>query len=227
VSAQRVFLRDVSHELRSPLARLAVALELAREAGPQSMQAPLDRIENEAARVNDLVTQILSLSYMETVRDLSQSSSLSLGELVQSVIPDVEYEASGRRCRVVARVLQQCMVQGDPVLLHRALENVVRNAIRYTPEGGVVEIDVERVEQNGASRAVLRVGDRGPGVPCDELDSILQPFYRVDKSRQRNSGGFGIGLAIADRAVKLHAGEIKAWNRDEGGLVVEMTFPLG
>jgi two-component system, OmpR family, sensor histidine kinase CpxA len=225
VAAQRVLFRDISHELRSPLARLNVALELAREAGPASMKAPLDRIEVEAERVNDLIGQLLSLSYMETVQELSQSANLSLGDLVASVIPDIQYEANGRRCHVVARTLHECTVHGDRVLLQRALENVVRNAIRYTPENGVIEIDVEKVECNGVWMSVLRVGDSGPGVPSEELTSILLPFYRVDKSRQRSTGGFGVGLAIADRAVKLHAGEIKTWNKPEGGLVVEMIFP--
>jgi two-component system, OmpR family, sensor histidine kinase CpxA len=226
VAAQRVLFRDVSHELRSPLARLSVALELARAAGPASMKSPLDRIGAEAARVNDLIGQLLSLSYMETVQELAQSADLSLSDLVASVIPDIQYEANARRCNVIVRTLHECSVHGDPVLLQRAIENVVRNAIRYTPENGVVDIDVERVERNGSPLAVLRVGDNGPGVPSHELNLILRPFYRVDKSRQRSTGGFGVGLAIADRAVKLHAGEINAWNKPGGGLVVEMTFPI-
>jgi two-component system sensor histidine kinase CpxA len=226
VSAQRILVRDISHELRSPLARLSVALELAREAGPASMSDPLDRIEVEAGRVNELIGQLLSLSQLETLDKVSQPENLSLGELVRSVIPDVQYEASGRGCSVVTRTLEHCTVCGDPVLLQRAIENVVRNAIRYTPQDGVVEIDVERAESNGSAVAVVRVGDSGPGVPPDELTSILRPFYRVDKSRQRATGGFGVGLAIADRAVKLHSGEIKASNKPEGGLVVEMSFPF-
>jgi two-component system sensor histidine kinase CpxA len=226
VDAQRVLVRDISHELRSPLARLSVALELAREACPAPMTAPLDRIEVEAGRVNELISQLLSLSQLETLKELSQSSNLSLGELVASVIPDVQYEANGRGCRVIARNLEDCVVYGDPILLQRAIENVVRNAIRYTPENGVVEIDVERVESNGFISAVVRVADGGPGVPPDELASILRPFYRVDRSRQRATGGFGVGLAIADRAVKLHSGQIKASNKPEGGLMVEMIFPF-
>lgn len=225
VTAQRILFRDVSHELRSPLARLSVALELARAAGSQSMKAPLDRIEFEAARVNDLVSQLLTLSYMETAQELSQSANFSLGDLVASLLPDFQYEADRGRCRVVASTLHECPVYGDPVLLQRAIENVVRNAIRYAPENGIVEIDVKKVEYNGSWRAVVRVADSGPGVPSDELTSILRPFYRIDKSRQRATGGFGVGLAIADRAVKLHSGEIRASNKPEGGLVVEMIFP--
>jgi two-component system sensor histidine kinase CpxA len=224
--AQRVLFRDISHELRSPLARLSVALELAREAGKPSMKAPLDRIEEEAARVNDLIGQLLSLAHMESLRELTEPANLSLSDLVESIMPDMEYEAVGRRCHVVARTSEDCLILGDPVMLQRAFENVVRNAIRYTPEDGIVEIDVERRERDGASFGVLRIGDNGPGVPSEELQSILRPFYRADKSRQRSTGGFGVGLAIANRAVNLHGGEIVVCNRPEGGLVVEMSFPL-
>jgi len=227
VDAQRILVRDISHELRSPLARLSVALELAREAPPEAMSAPLDRIEAEAGRVNQLIGQLLSLSHLESLKEFSPTSALSLAEVVASVVPDVQYEASARECRVVTRVLHDSAIYGDPVLLQRALENIIRNAIRYTPESGIIEIDVERIERDGAAFAAVRVTDSGPGVPPDELESILRPFYRVDKARQRSTGGFGIGLAIADRAVKLHSGQIKASNKPEGGLVVEMIFPLG
>jgi len=225
VAAQRLLFRDVSHELRSPLARLSVALELARVAGPPSMKVPLDRIETEVARVNDLIGQLLSLAQMETVQELSQPASLSLGELVKSVIPDVQYEANGRGCRVITRTLEDCVVYGDSIMLQRAIENVIRNAIRYTPENGVVAVDVEQLQSGGSRVAVVRVEDSGPGVPVEELTAILRPFYRVDKSRQRATGGFGVGLAIADRAVKLHSGAIKATNRSGGGLVVEIDLP--
>jgi signal transduction histidine kinase len=226
VDAQRVLFRDVSHELRSPLARLSVALELAREAGDPSMRAPLDRIEEEAARVNELIGQILSLSYMETLQEITQPASLSLTDLVSCILPDIQYEAAARRCQVTSRVLQEAQIVGDAELLHRAIENVVRNAIRYSPDGGIVEMCLDTALRDGAWLAVLRIADSGPGVPSDELPSILRPFYRVDKSRQRSTGGFGVGLAIADRAVKLHAGEIVASNRPEGGFLVEMSFPL-
>jgi two-component system sensor histidine kinase CpxA len=223
---QRTLVRDISHELRSPLARLGLALELAREAGPPNMAAPLDRIENEAERVNTLVTQLLTLSQMETMQELRKQSKLSLGELLEGLLPDFEYEALGRRGRVVARIAQDCTVSGDSVMLQRAIENVVRNAIRHSPEDGVVEIDLKSVARDGVEMGVLRVGDNGPGVPTEELQAILQPFYRSDKSRQPATGGFGVGLAIANRAVKLHEGQISIRNRQEGGLLVEMMFPL-
>jgi two-component system sensor histidine kinase CpxA len=224
--AQRTLFRDISHELRSPLARLSVARELAREVGPSSMRAPLDRIENEAARVNDLVGQLLTLSRMENMRELGQQVELSLRDLVEYLLPDLEYEAVGRRRTVVTRTMQECIVSGDPVMLQRAFENIVRNAISYTPEQGIVEIDLKRAERNGVEVGILQIADNGPGVPAHELQSILRPFYRSDKSRQPSTGGFGVGLAIASRAVKLHAGQISISNRPEGGLLVEMTFPV-
>jgi two-component system sensor histidine kinase CpxA len=224
--AQRTLFRDISHELRSPLARLSVALELAREAGAPSMKAPLDRIENEAARVNDLVGQLLTLSHMESMQGLSGEADLSLRDLVECLLPDLEYEAAGRRRRLLASDIQDCTVSGDPVMLQRAFENVVRNAICHSPEQGVIEIGLQRIERDGLKFGVLRIADSGPGVPADELQSILLPFYRADKSRQSSTGGFGVGLAIANRAVKLHRGQIAIRNRPEGGLVVEMSFPL-
>jgi two-component system sensor histidine kinase CpxA len=225
VAAQRMLLRDVSHELRSPLARLSVALQFTRETAPGSMMVPLDRIEAEAGRLNGLIEQILSLSFMEAVQELSNCAEISLSDLVASIMPDIQYEASSRPCHVMSKTIQDSTVHGDPDLLQRALENVVRNAMRYTPQEGMIEIEVDRAGGEHAEMAILRVKDNGPGVPSEELESILRPFYRVDKSRQRSTGGFGVGLAIAERAVHLHAGSIRASNRPQGGLLVEMTFP--
>ncbi len=224
--AQRTLFRDISHELRSPLARLSVALELARAARVPDMSLPLDRIEAEAARVNDLVGQLLTLSHMEAILDLNQRTELSLRDLVECLLPDLEFEALGRQLTVTARTLEDCTVNGDPVMLQRAFENVVRNAIRHSPDRGVVEIDLNIVERDGVPVGMLSVGDRGPGVPCDELQSILRPFYRLDKSRRPATGGFGVGLAIANRAVQLHSGQISILNRIEGGLLVQMFLPL-
>jgi two-component system, OmpR family, sensor histidine kinase CpxA len=226
VLAQRLLLRDVSHELRSPLSRLTVALELAREEGTGTMNIHLDRIEREANRLNNLIGQLMSLSYMDTIREVTSLVDLSLDKLVADILPDVQYEGVVRKCHITATLIQNCVIRGDPELLHRALENIVRNAIQYTPEHGVVKIDLGTREASGARHAVLRVTDNGPGVPEDELVAILRPFYRVDESRQASTGGFGIGLAIADRVVRLHEGEITARNSPDGGLTVEMSIPL-
>ena len=226
VQAQHLLLRDVSHELRSPLARLSVALELSRREGGGHMQNHLDRIERETERLNDLITQLLSLSYMETTQEMRDVTSISLGDLVRDVLPNVQYEASLRGCNIMATMDQNCVVLGDARLLESALENILRNALRYTPENGVVEVDLTEVQCNERKMAELSVRDHGPGVPAEELDAILRPFYRVDNSRQSKTGGFGVGLAIADRAVRLHGGNIIAANRSNGGLVVRMRFPV-
>jgi two-component system sensor histidine kinase CpxA len=225
VEAQRMLLRDVSHELRSPLSRLSVALEMARDEASESMKVHLDRIERETTKLNNLISQLVSLSYMDTIQNI-QRSNLSLNTVITDLLPDVQYEASGRHCHIVATMVRDCVVRGDAGLLHRALENVVRNAIRYTPENSVVQIDLNTTETGGVHQAVLCVTDNGPGVPDEELDAILRPFYRVDRSRQSSTGGFGIGLAIADRAVRLHNGGIVARNCPAGGLAVEIRLPL-
>jgi two-component system sensor histidine kinase CpxA len=226
VNAQRLLLRDVSHELRSPLSRLNVALELGREEATGTMHVHLDRIEREALRLNNLIGQLMALSHMETIHEVTRQDNLSLNKLVTDLLPDLQYEAKGRKCHITATIVRNCVVRGDAELLQRALENVIRNAIRYTPEDGVVKIDLDTDESNGVRRAVLSVSDDGPGVPDEELEAILRPFYRVDKSRQSSTGGFGIGLAIADRAVHLHEGRLVARNSPTGGLRVEMHVPL-
>jgi two-component system, OmpR family, sensor histidine kinase CpxA len=226
MDAQRLLLRDVSHELRSPLSRLAVALELGREEATGAMHVHLDRIEREATRLNNLIGQLMALSYMDTIREVAQPVNISFNKLITDLLPDVQYEAAGRGCHITATIARNCMVCGDADLLQRALENIIRNAIHYTPQDSVVKIDLDTDRSDGRPRAVLRVSDNGPGVPDDELEAILRPFYRVDKARQSSTGGFGIGLAIADRAAHLHEGKIVARNHPDGGLTVEMHVPL-
>jgi two-component system, OmpR family, sensor histidine kinase CpxA len=221
VGAQKILVRDVSHELRSPLARLSVALELAREEAPAAMTEHLKRIEREAARLNLLIGQLLRLSAMESTDASAFTEVFPLNGLVENMLPDVEFEAQQRTCTI--RVVDQCdcMVLGSQELIYRAVENIVRNAVRYTREQSVVELKIS-CEQR---MVVLDVSDSGPGVPETELDNIFRPFYRVDNARQFDTGGFGVGLAIADRAVRLHHGELRAHNRPEGGLIVSLRLP--
>jgi two-component system sensor histidine kinase CpxA len=226
VNAQKLLLRDVSHELRSPLARLAVALELAKDGPGDSIPVHLARIERESLRLNSLIGHILSFSYIESICDLRRSVDLSLNTLVQELLPDVQYEAEGRHCHIVTSTPRDFIVTGDSDMLRHAVENIVRNAIRYSPAGGTVEINIDTEEKDGRRGAVLRVSDTGPGVAEEKLNLILNPFYRAEDSRRGATSGFGIGLAIADRAAHLHAGQIVARNRKGGGLVVEMSLPL-
>jgi two-component system, OmpR family, sensor histidine kinase CpxA len=225
VGAQKILVRDVSHELRSPLARLSVALELAREEAPPSMQEHLQRIDREAGRLNLLIGQLLRLSSMESINASSHLDKFTLHGLVEELLPDAEYEAQQRCCKIQVLEHSDCTVQGNQELIYRAIENIVRNAIRYTRQDTVVELTISCEERAGVRMVTLDVADSGPGIPETELENIFRPFYRVDAARQQDTGGFGVGLAIADRAVRLHHGEVRARNRPEGGLTVSLSLP--
>jgi two-component system sensor histidine kinase CpxA len=226
VGAQQMLLRDVSHELRSPLARLNVALELTREDADPKIVPNLDRIERETERLNQLISQLLTLSSMEAVEKVNNFEPVSLNRLLEQMIPDSEYEARQRQCTVLFAATDECVVHGSRELLHRAIENVVRNAIRYTDAGSEVEIQLGATDGQTNRVAILEVSDHGPGIPEEEIDAIFRPFYRVDRARSSETGGFGVGLAIAERAVKLHEGELRILNRTGGGTTVRMCFPL-
>ncbi|MFY9907197.1 MAG: ATP-binding protein [Terriglobales bacterium] len=240
VDAQSRLLKDVSHELRSPLARLSVALGLARQktsadVAPE-LEASLQRIELEADRLNQLIQRLLTIARLESGTDGLRKSSLSLLELVKQVARDAEYETPERGCRVTTDAAARAttngdaadkfMVEADPDLLRSAIENVVRNATRYTAKGTTVEVRLERQQAaDGQPEIVVRVLDSGPGVPDEALPKIFEPFYRLDDARNRQTGGAGLGLSIADRAIRLHGGQLRASNRNEGGLEVEMRIP--
>jgi two-component system, OmpR family, sensor histidine kinase CpxA len=225
VGAQKILVRDVSHELRSPLARLSVALELAREEAPASMQQHLQRIDREAGRLNLLIGQLLRLSSIESTNASSHLDRFTLHALVEELLPDAEYEAQQRCCKIRVLEHSDCMVRGNQELIYRAIENIVRNAIRYTRPDTVVELKIRCEERAGLRRVTLDVTDSGPGIPETELENVFRPFYRVDAARQQDTGGFGVGLAIADRAVRLHHGEVRARNRPEGGLIISLSLP--
>ena len=247
VNAQSRLLTDISHELRSPLARLNVALELARQRSGTEATSALDRIDRESNRLNELIQKLLTIARLESGDESIEKSPVHLDRLVQEIARDAAFEAQSRHCQVEAEIIDECVVIGSPSLLHSAIENVVRNAIRYTDEGTKVELVLERdvkvsadtglkkialQEAQPASdaadkeEAVVRVIDSGPGVPEDALDKLFRPFYRIDDARGRQTGGVGLGLAITDRAVRLHGGTIRISNRPEGGLMVEIRLPL-
>jgi two-component system sensor histidine kinase CpxA len=220
IEAQRRLLGDISHELRSPLARLSVALGLARrQAGGQAAPS-LDRIEREAERLNDLIGQLLSLSRFESGSERIDCQKIDLARLVREVAEDADYEARSRNRSVRILSVDECSVEGNHRLLASAIENVVRNAARHTTEGTQVEISLRC---NDRARIVVR--DHGEGVPESMLGNIFRPFYRVEDARDRQSGGSGLGLAITERAVRLHGGEVRAENAEGGGLLIEISFP--
>jgi two-component system, OmpR family, sensor histidine kinase CpxA len=226
LKAQSRLLNDISHELRSPLARLNVALGLARQRSDSQSTDMLDRIELEASRLNELIGRILTLARLEEGEQVPQTP-VPLDELVANVVEDAEFEAQARNCHVKATIPEgEWEIRGNASLLHSAVENVVRNAIRYTQEGTSVEVGMTTEARAGGSEAVVRVSDSGPGVPSGALDKLFEPFYRLDEARGRQTGGVGLGLAITERAVRFHGGKVRAYNRDSSGLVVEIKLPL-
>lgn len=225
LSAQRQLLRDISHELRSPLARLSVALGLARRRSQGDSTEALDRIEREADRLNELIGQLLSLTRMEGDGTAAEPERIELLPLVRDIVDDADFEAQGRGRHVELVEGETCVTDGHPELLHRAIENVVRNAVRYTGEGTTVRASLTSHGTNGTHEAVFVVRDDGPGVPDETLTNLFEPFYRTDEARERASGGTGLGLSISDRAVRLHGGSIVARNVEDGGLEVEIRLP--
>jgi two-component system sensor histidine kinase CpxA len=227
VKAQSRLLNDISHELRSPLARLNVALGLARQRSGPETASMLERIELEASRLNELIGRLLTLARLEDGEQRVPATPVLLDEVVQNVAEDAEFEAQARHCHVRSDIpAGDWAVRGEGSLLHSAIENVVRNAIRYTREGTTVEIQLERTENSRGAEAVVRVTDCGLGVPPDALEKLFRPFYRLDDHRGRQTGGVGLGLAITERAVRFHGGRVSASNRAEGGLMVEIHLPL-
>jgi two-component system sensor histidine kinase CpxA len=213
LAAERRLLGDISHELRSPLARLSLAVELARS--DENREEHLDRIQKEVERLNSLVGELLQVTRAEGDPSQLRSEPVRLDELVESVVEDSRIECSARGCRIEARA-EPIEVCGDAELLRRAIENVIRNAIRYEPNGSAIEVTTDA--------GGVAVRDHGPGVPEDAVDRIFDSFYRVEADRARHSGGVGLGLSIAKRAVEIHKGRITAENAHPG-LRVRIELP--
>lgn len=219
ILSQQRLTRDISHELRSPLARMNVALEIAKKKSNPETQPVLERIENESQRLNEMISKLLTLSKLESGSDEFDRSTIDLANLVEEIVEDADYEAAanGKSVSLVAK--SKCNVIGNETLLRSAIENVVRNGVRYTREGTAVEVSLK----NGSNRATISILDHGGGVPDDEIAKLFQPFYRVGEARDRNSGGTGLGLAIAEQAVRAHKGKIEAENVN-GGLRVKISL---
>jgi two-component system sensor histidine kinase CpxA len=220
LESRRRLLRDISHELRSPLTRQNIALELARR-HPGNAEPYLERIEQESLRLNELIEQLLLLTRLEGDLDTFSREPVSLQELLDSIIHDADFEAADRDRGIKIHTVDNVTVPGSRELLRRALENVIRNGLRYTAAGSIVEVCTSK---NDGSVAII-VRDHGPGIPPQYLEQIFTPFFRVAESRNRDSGGTGIGLAIARQAVLLHGGKIKAENSSKGGLVITIQLP--
>lgn len=219
ITSQQRLSRDVSHELRSPLARMNVALGIAKQKASPEVAAQLERIENEADRLNQMIGRILTLSKLESGAEDYEKEPVDLMDVVASVAEDADFEARplGKSVKMAGDGI--CVVDGNEPLLRSAIENVLRNAVRYTKEGTAVNISVE--PNNGRVKVLVR--DHGGGVPADELVNLFRPFYRVGEARERATGGIGLGLAIANRAIAAHDGTISARNVDDG-LEIEISL---
>lgn len=219
ITSQQRLSRDVSHELRSPLARMNVALEIAKQKSNGETSPVLQRIETESQRLNDMISRLLTLSKLETGSQDFDRRELNLKSLVEQVAADADFEANAKGKSVKILQAVDCHVLGSDSLIRSAVENVLRNAVRYTKEGSAVEVSLS----NGGGNAVLSVLDHGGGVPETELSNLFRPFYRVGEARDRGSGGTGLGLAIAEQAIRAHKGTITAKNTADG-LSVEITL---
>jgi two-component system sensor histidine kinase CpxA len=222
--ANQRLMQDVSHELRSPLARLNVALEIARKKGVGEIESEIDRIELESQRLETLVNDVLGLLRESSETMPRFDEGLDLSALLTDLVEVVNYEVPEGKPGVTWQATVPCDFHGDRELLWRALENLLRNALRYTdPDRGVL---LDLVVSKRKSSVRLEVRDFGSGVPEGELEKIFEPFYRVQESRDRDSGGHGLGLSIAANAVHMHGGSIQASNAQDGGLIVSISLPL-
>jgi two-component system sensor histidine kinase CpxA len=221
LASHRELLRDVSHELRSPLARLQIALGLARRPNAD-LEQEFDRIELETARLDELIGEILSLSRLDDPARTLVAEPVNLEELLETLVENARIEADLRSIQLQLNALPGLSVEGDRELLFRAVENVLRNAVRFSPNGTLVEVTAERA----GDQAVIRIRDHGPGVPQEALARIFEPFFCVAQARDRESGGYGIGLAITARVAALHGGSVRAENAAPSGLALEITLPL-
>lgn len=222
VATQKRLLNDVSHELRSPLARLQMAIEMGRQQ-PGKANEMMQRIEKETQRLDELVGELLTLSRLEANVHKNQNDYFDINGLVASIADDARFEAVNQNKKVVFNPGDEVLISGSIELLRRAIENVIRNAIYYTPEQTQVSITMNHDNNHVA----ITVCDSGKGVEDEKLSDLFQPFVRINDSNQNvKIPGYGLGLAIARRAIELHNGTIKAYNHPQGGLCVDMRIPV-
>jgi signal transduction histidine kinase len=219
LARQKRLLQDIAHELRSPLARLSFAVELARTA--QDRNASIDRIKRDIDRLSSLVSELLEMTRVEGDPQSRKTEPIVLNDVVRETVQDCNIEAQMRNCSVEVIGDAQVEIDGDRELLRRAIENVIRNAVRYAPEATKVEVTVFE----DSSEVLVTVRDFGPGVPEAKLPHIFEPFFRAEESREAATGGVGLGLSIASRAIQLHQGSIVAENANPG-LRVQIMIPI-
>jgi signal transduction histidine kinase len=222
IQSERNLLSGVSHELRSPIARIRLALTLARNSGDDERAEMLDRIEQDAIQLDSMLEQILTVARLESGQQQPKFEPLALNDVVDDVLYDAKFEAAASGADIRYESNGEVKVNGDVGWLRSAVENVVRNAIFYSGKNGKIEVKLNKTSDS----AIISVRDNGPGVPESALPLIFKPFYRVDASRGTNTGGMGLGLAIVHNAVAAHGGSVSATNVSPHGLEVELRLPI-
>ncbi|MEW8333157.1 MAG: HAMP domain-containing sensor histidine kinase [Candidatus Thiodiazotropha sp.] len=214
-------LHDVSHELRSPLARMQAAIDLMQQQ-PERIGEFIERIERESGRIDRLVGELLTLARLDSDIPGIHMEVIDLKEMIETIAADAAFEAESKRCHVSSSLPEKTEMMGNPDLLHRAIENIVRNGIRHTPEGGKITIVGEAMPEE--RWFILKIMDNGEGVPESDLKLIFEPFYRSPTADRFK--GYGIGMALTRRVVDAHKGKVAAANRRDGGLVVTIELPI-
>jgi two-component system sensor histidine kinase CpxA len=224
IQSERNLLSGVSHELRSPIARIRLALTLARDADDDDDERSemLDRIEQDTIQLDSMLEQILTVARLESGQHKPRFEPLSLNEIVDEVLKDANFEAAATGANIAFQGERDIQVNGDAGLLRSAIENIVRNAIFYSGQDGKIELRLSKED----GTALISVRDNGPGVPEDALPLLCKPFYRVDDARGTTTGGMGLGLAIVRNAVLAHGGSVSAKNVAPHGLEVELRLPI-
>ncbi|WP_419418492.1 two-component system sensor histidine kinase CpxA [Legionella sp. D16C41] len=224
VNSKERLLQDISHELRSPLARLQIAIELGRKKASPIADIEFCRMDMECLRLNNLISEILQFARLDRSAEELNITKVNILDLVNHIIEDANFECGEDSAKIELIATENYQLLIDERLIHRAIENIVRNAMRYSPNDKKVYISLSTNPEK--TNLFIDIEDQGPGVPDEQLKTIFSPFYRVDTSREKKTGGYGLGLAIAEKAIHLHYGSITASNRNEGGLSVRITLPI-
>ena len=222
INNQKRLFNDISHELRSPLARMQVGLELLQMKVKDSEKTLVERLEKDVNRMNALIGELLQFSKLENKEIGTAKEEISLEKSLEAVCSDAEFESNNNHKGVRLNIKKDSVIKGNLILIERAFENIIRNGLRFTPENTLVEVTLDQI----GDKAVIQVVDHGPGIPESDIKKIFEPFYCVKPDRNPQNGGIGLGLPIALRAIQLHNGTIKIENRSEGGLLVSIELPL-
>ena len=223
IQSKERLLQDISHELRSPLARLQIAIELGRTKSNNMAIQEFSRMEEECIRLNSLIGEILDYARLNQALYPLKRTKVDVPKLIQHIVDDANFEFGQTKTRVQLKTINKCNLLVDEPLIHRAIENILRNALRYSPNKALVKIDVSL--NSAKDNLIIEIIDKGPGIPEDQIEKIFNPFYRVDTSRTKKTGGFGLGLSIAQQALQLHHGNIHIQNQKPHGLSVRLSIP--